>query len=86
MVYDITQAQSIERAKEWIEELNENAEPGIVVALVGNKCDLKEQRQLKKEVSCFFLSERIFTPRKSSNIASRMACCTLNAPPKPEKM
>ncbi len=43
----------MERAKEWIEELNENAEPDIVVALVGNKCDLNDERQLQKEVIYF---------------------------------
>jgi Ras-related protein Rab-5C len=50
VVYDVTQASSMERAKDWIEELNENAEPDVVIALVGNKCDLAEFRQIQAEV------------------------------------
>ncbi|KAJ2630256.1 Vacuolar protein sorting-associated protein 21 [Coemansia sp. RSA 1290] len=40
VVYDITRASSLDRAKSWIKELERQANPNIVVALVGNKLDL----------------------------------------------
>lgn len=42
VVYDITKASSLIKAKHWIAELQRQASPGIVIALVGNKLDLCE--------------------------------------------
>ncbi|KAK9765969.1 Vacuolar protein sorting-associated protein 21 [Basidiobolus ranarum] len=40
VVYDITKAISLDKAKIWIKELQRQANPNIVIALVGNKADL----------------------------------------------
>jgi GTPase SAR1 family protein len=40
VVYDITKAASLEKAKAWVKELQRQASPNIVIALVGNKLDL----------------------------------------------
>ena len=40
VVYDITKASSLIKAKHWVAELQRQASPGIVIALVGNKLDL----------------------------------------------
>lgn len=40
VVYDITKASSLEKAKAWVNELQRQANPNIVIALVGNKLDL----------------------------------------------
>lgn len=40
VVYDITKASSLTKAKHWVAELQRQASPGIVIALVGNKLDL----------------------------------------------
>lgn len=42
VVYDITKASSLVKAKHWVAELQRQASPGIVIALVGNKLDLCE--------------------------------------------
>ncbi|KAH9843325.1 Vacuolar protein sorting-associated protein 21 [Teratosphaeria destructans] len=42
VVYDVTKASSLVKAKHWIAELQRQASPGIVIALVGNKLDLCE--------------------------------------------
>lgn len=42
VVYDITKKETFDRAKDWVEELNEKAEVDIVIGLVGNKCDMEE--------------------------------------------
>ncbi|WEW55227.1 Vacuolar protein sorting-associated protein 21 [Emydomyces testavorans] len=40
VVYDITKPPSLTKAKHWVAELQRQASPGIVIALVGNKLDL----------------------------------------------
>jgi len=40
VVYDITKGTSLEKAKSWVKELQRQANPNIVIALVGNKLDL----------------------------------------------
>jgi len=42
VVYDITSASSLEKAKSWVKELQRQANPNIVIAFVGNKLDLVE--------------------------------------------
>ncbi|KAJ5887841.1 Small GTPase superfamily Rab type [Penicillium taxi] len=40
VVYDVTKPSSLIKAKHWVAELQRQASPGIVIALVGNKLDL----------------------------------------------
>ncbi|KAH7921785.1 ras-domain-containing protein [Leucogyrophana mollusca] len=40
VVYDVTKASSLEKAKSWVKELQRQANPNIVIALAGNKVDL----------------------------------------------
>lgn len=49
VVYDITQASSLEKARTWIRELQRQADPSIVIALCGNKADLAARRQVSQE-------------------------------------
>ena len=43
VVYDVTRASSLGKARHWVAELQRQASPGIVVCLVGNKVDLAEE-------------------------------------------
>ena len=40
VVYDVTKASSLEKAKTWVKELQRQANPNIVIALAVNKMDL----------------------------------------------
>lgn len=40
VVYDVTKASSLEKAKTWVKELQRQANPNIIIALAGNKIDL----------------------------------------------
>lgn len=40
VVYDVTKASSLEKAKSWVKELQRQANPNIVISLAGNKVDL----------------------------------------------
>ena len=47
VVYDITSADSFQRAKSWVRELQKQASASIVVALAGNKADLADKRMVE---------------------------------------
>jgi len=49
VVYDITQKDSFEGAKSWIEELRRRSPVNCIVAVLGNKCDLENNRKVNKE-------------------------------------
>merc|ERR1712151_387145 len=40
LVYDVTKQATFQNCLKWMEELRQNAEPDIVIMLVGNKVDL----------------------------------------------
>ncbi|KAI9031522.1 ras family-domain-containing protein [Phycomyces nitens] len=51
IVYDVTQAASLEKAKSWVNELQRQADPNIVIALAANKIDLESRRVIEKQAS-----------------------------------
>ncbi|KAK1777282.1 ras family-domain-containing protein [Copromyces sp. CBS 386.78] len=51
VVYDLTKPTSLIKAKHWVAELQRQASPGIVIALVGNKLDLTSDSTGSAEVS-----------------------------------
>lgn len=51
VVYDVTNADTFQRAKAWVRELNEKASSVRVMALAGNKVDLASQRAVDTQVS-----------------------------------
>jgi GTPase SAR1 family protein len=48
-VYDVTSMTSFNHVKDWLKELKQFADSNIVILLVGNKTDLKDKREVKKE-------------------------------------
>ncbi|CAN6568527.1 unnamed protein product [Malus baccata var. baccata] len=46
IVYDITSPDSFNKAQYWVKELQKQGSPDIVLALVGNKADLHEKREV----------------------------------------
>ncbi|CDW78912.1 gtp-binding protein ypt3 [Stylonychia lemnae] len=49
LVYDVTSMQSFQHVANWLKELKQYADSNIVILLVGNKTDLKDKREVKKE-------------------------------------
>lgn len=43
VAYDLTKSSSLVKARHWVAELQRQASPGIIIALVGNKLDLVEE-------------------------------------------
>ena len=46
VVYDITSRKSFDNVMNWIEEIQNNSSKTILIVLVGNKIDLKENRDI----------------------------------------
>ncbi|CAH9055269.1 unnamed protein product [Cuscuta epithymum] len=49
VAYDITNPDSFSKAKYWIKELQKHGSPNIIMALVGNKADLKDKREVSEQ-------------------------------------
>ena len=56
LVFDVTKHSSFSNIKMWIEELRKNADPNIVITLIGNKTDLDWLRVVSTEVAESFAS------------------------------
>lgn len=49
VVYDITKKETFDAIDRWVPELRTNGDEQITILLIGNKCDLEDQRQISKE-------------------------------------
>ena len=49
VVYDITRKQSFDSVDRWINDLRAAADKNLTIIIIGNKCDLEDQRQVNKE-------------------------------------
>merc|ERR1711898_49400 len=49
VVFDITNRDTFQRAKQWVKELQRQGNPNIVIALAGNKSDLNAKRKVEPE-------------------------------------
>ncbi|XP_041006807.1 ras-related protein RHN1-like isoform X1 [Juglans microcarpa x Juglans regia] len=49
VVYDITSMDSFVRAKKWVQELQRQGNPNLIMFLVANKADLEEKRKVAVE-------------------------------------
>ena len=60
LVFDITKKESFDLLETWMNALRENNKVGISKILIGNKADLKNDRQVQKE--------------EAENLANRIGC------------
>ena len=49
LVYDITDLESFENLNSWLIEIEKNASKNVYKILVGNKCDMEDQRKVTVE-------------------------------------
>jgi len=57
VVYDITNRSSFEAVPHWVEEFQHHVPPTAVILLIGNKCDLEDQRQVPTETARAFAQD-----------------------------
>lgn len=85
VVYDITDAESFNGAKTWIEELQRQGSADIVIALAGNKVDLDTKREVyasdaenyAKENGCIFFET---SAKTGENIVRIFECIAERLP------
>merc|ERR1712093_751894 len=53
LVYDISRRETFNHLARWLEEARQNANPNMVIMLIGNKCDL-ERREVSYEEGAQF--------------------------------
>jgi len=60
IVYDITSKVTFKNVTRWLNELREMADHDILIMMVGNKCDLEQQREVPtKEAEVFAEANKI---------------------------
>ena len=48
LIYDVTNTQTFENVKNWISQIKEEADPNVIIYLVGNKIDVPEEQKFVK--------------------------------------
>lgn len=51
VVYDITKENTFKSIERWLSELKDNADPKIVIMIIGNKADLSQTREIEESVA-----------------------------------
>ena len=49
LMYDITNKRTFESIAEWVKSIKEQKGNDFPIILIGNKCDLEDEREVKKE-------------------------------------
>lgn len=57
VVYDVTSLDSFNRAKKWVQELQRQGNPNMVMTLAGNKADLTAKRKVEPEEAQAYATE-----------------------------
>ncbi|XP_031129395.1 ras-related protein RABF2b-like [Ipomoea triloba] len=73
IVYDITNQESFERAKKWVQELQAQGNQNMVMALAGNKADLLDARKVEPEEAQKYAEENgLFFMETSAKTATNV--------------
>ena len=56
-MYDITRRETFNHLTQWLEDARQHASANMVIMLIGNKCDLEQRREVKREEGEAFARE-----------------------------
>ena len=73
LVYDMTDEDSLYRLNEWVGEARRNSRwaDRLVIALWGNKCDLKDSSNVKGETVEAFMDKHGIDSKLAANVSSK---------------
>lgn len=57
LVYDITDEHSFDNMVSWLEEISNHARENVLKIVVGNKCDLEEERKISSDKGKLFANK-----------------------------
>lgn len=57
VVFDVTNRDTFEGAKSWVKELQRRGDQNVVIALAGNKADVRDRRQVEFEEASTYARE-----------------------------
>lgn len=57
LTYDITREETFNNVLEWLKEVKQHANPEILIYLIGNCCDLEDEREVTRERAIDFCKE-----------------------------
>ncbi|PSS37330.1 hypothetical protein PHLCEN_2v807 [Hermanssonia centrifuga] len=66
LLYDITNADTFEDVRGWLEELKRNCSPDLIIYIVGSKADLQRYRQVTPDLARLSLHNWFPPPRPPS--------------------
>ncbi|EEF46496.1 protein with unknown function [Ricinus communis] len=72
VVYDISSMDTFIRAQKWVQELQRQGNPNLVMALVANKFDLDSKREVQNEALVYQVLPNKCT--RGINLLKRMGC------------
>lgn len=62
VVYDVTDQESFNNVRQWLNEIDRYASDNVNKLLVGNKCDLTDKRVVSYEAGKVIIAEHIVMP------------------------
>jgi len=81
IVYDITKRSSFSNLQKWIEEVRRYTASNVVIILIGNKCDLDDEREVEFEEAeqmCQYIPEILFvmetSAKENMNVEDAFKC------------
>ncbi|XP_011202441.1 PREDICTED: ras-related protein Rab-43 [Bactrocera latifrons] len=81
IVYDITKRSSFSNLQKWIEEVRRYTASNVLLILIGNKCDLDEEREVDFEEAkqmCQYIPEILFvmetSAKQNTNVEDAFVC------------
>ena len=57
LTYDITREDTFLNVLEWLKEVKQHASSDIVIYLIGNRCDLEDDREVARERAVEFCEQ-----------------------------
>lgn len=57
LTYDITRDDTFVNILDWLKEVKQHASSDIVIYLIGNRCDLEDDREVTRERAIEFCKE-----------------------------
>ena len=81
LVYDITDLESFQNLNSWLIEIEKNASKNVYKILVGNKCDMENERKVTVEQGKDFAAQygmKFFetSAKESTNVADAFIAMT----------